>query len=213
MDKPLAHAGPAVRAPASSQTEPASAEKRPRGRPRKTADERDDGNRRVELLNAAARLFRRKGFDGTSTRDIAAAVGMHSGSPFYHFKSKDALLYAVMDEGMRSAIARQTAALGACRTWDVESENRPQRGQFLPDLQAHSPAMGQEDGEKWTAAVDLQPTPQARQAPRAGTTGYAERPLSGPGKHGLRQHGHGGHAVVLRLQHPRRFVVRKVAPH
>ena len=113
MDKPLAHAGPAVRVPASSQTEPASAEKRPRGRPRKTADERDDGNRRVELLNAAARLFRRKGFDGTSTRDIAAAVGMHSGSPFYHFKSKDALLYAVMDEGMRSAIARQIVALQA----------------------------------------------------------------------------------------------------
>ena len=40
----------------------------------------------------------------------------------------------------------------------LTSENRPQRGQFLPDLQAHSPAMGQKDGEKWTAAVDLQPT-------------------------------------------------------
>ncbi len=49
-------------------------------------------------------------------------------------------------------------ALAACRTLGVESENRPQRGQFLPDLQAHSPAMGQKDGEKWTAAVDLQPT-------------------------------------------------------
>ncbi|WP_372826332.1 hypothetical protein, partial [Polaromonas sp.] len=43
-------------------------------------------------------------------------------------------------------------------TWGVESENRAQRGQFLPDLQTHSPAMGQKDGEKWTAAVDLQPT-------------------------------------------------------
>ena len=28
----------------------------------------------------------------------------------------------------------------------------------MPDLQTHSPAMGQKDGEKWTAAVDLQPT-------------------------------------------------------
>ncbi len=92
---------------------PVVAAKRPRGRPRKTADERDDGNRRVELVNAAAKLFRQKGFDATSTRDIAAAVGMHSGSPFYHFKSKGALLYAVMDEGMRSAIARQSAALQA----------------------------------------------------------------------------------------------------
>ncbi|MBA3058058.1 MAG: TetR/AcrR family transcriptional regulator [Gammaproteobacteria bacterium] len=89
----------------------ALAPKRARGRPRKTEDERDDGNRRQQLLTAAARLFRDKGFDATSTRDIAAAVGMHSGSPFYHFKSKDALLLAVMEEGMRSALARQAEAL------------------------------------------------------------------------------------------------------
>jgi AcrR family transcriptional regulator len=85
--------------------------KRGRGRPRKTLDERDEGNRRPQLLKAAARLFRRKGFDATSTRDIAAAVGMHAGSPFYHFKSKSALLHAVMEEGMRTALARQAAAL------------------------------------------------------------------------------------------------------
>lgn len=87
--------------------------KRARGRPRKTEDERDAGNRRQALLSAAARLFRANGFDATSTRDIAAAVGMHSGSPFYHFKSKDALLFAVMDAGMQAAIARQTSALQA----------------------------------------------------------------------------------------------------
>ena len=89
----------------------ADAAKRPRGRPRKTAQDQGDGNRRGELLRSAARLFRRKGFDATSTRDIAAAVGMQSGSPFYHFKSKGALLYAVMEEGMRSAIDRQQMAL------------------------------------------------------------------------------------------------------
>lgn len=89
--------------------------KRPRGRPRKTLHDRDDGNRRVELLRSAARLFRRKGFNATSTRDIAAAAGMQSGSPFYHFKSKGALLYAVMEEGMRSAIEKQAAALDKAR--------------------------------------------------------------------------------------------------
>lgn len=94
-----------------SAAETAPAEKRPRGRPRKTLDERDDGNRRQELITSAARLFRRKGFDATSTRDIAAAVGMGSGSPFYHFNSKGELLYAVMDEGMRSAIAQQAGVL------------------------------------------------------------------------------------------------------
>src|SRR5215204_5262941 len=85
--------------------------KRPRGRPRKTLDERDDGNRRRALILGAARLFRRQGFDATSTRDIAAAAGMQSGSPFYHFKSKQALLFAVMEEGMRSALDRQRAVL------------------------------------------------------------------------------------------------------
>ena len=79
---------------------------RPRGRPRKTLDERDEGNRRRQLVRAAARLFRRQGFDGTSTRDIAAAVGMHAGSPFYHFKSKGQLLYAVMEQGMLDAFER-----------------------------------------------------------------------------------------------------------
>jgi AcrR family transcriptional regulator len=85
--------------------------KRPRGRPRKTLGERDEGNRRRELVAAAAKLFRRKGFGATSTRDIATAAGMQSGSPFYHFKSKQALLFAVMEEGMRSAIERQQRAL------------------------------------------------------------------------------------------------------
>jgi AcrR family transcriptional regulator len=87
--------------------------KRPRGRPRKTADELEDGNRRRELLTSAAKLFRRKGFHATSTRDIAAAAGMQSGSPFYHFPNKGALLFAVMEEGMRTAIARQQRALEA----------------------------------------------------------------------------------------------------
>ncbi|HMN93383.1 MAG TPA: helix-turn-helix domain-containing protein, partial [Hydrogenophaga sp.] len=89
----------------------AAAPRRTRGRPRKSADERDDGNRRQELLRVAARLFRTQGFDATSTRDIAAAAGMRSGSPFYHFESKEALLAAVMVEGMERALQRQADAM------------------------------------------------------------------------------------------------------
>ena len=86
---------------------------RPRGRPRKTPDERDEGNRRQELLHHAARLFRQQGFAATTTRDIAAAAGMRAGSPFYHFENKVALLFAVMEQGMRAALQRQAAALSA----------------------------------------------------------------------------------------------------
>ncbi len=87
------------------------AAKRARGRPRKTVHDRDDGNRRLALVRAAATLFRRKGFAATSTRDIADAVGMGSGSPFYHFTSKSALLCEVMRQGMEEACVRQAVAL------------------------------------------------------------------------------------------------------
>jgi len=103
----LARKSPKVPALPNSIAEP----RRPRGRPRKTIDELDDGNRRRKLIDGAARLFRTKGFDAASTRDIAAAAGMHSGSPFYHFKSKSALLYAVMSEGMSLAVQSQKNAL------------------------------------------------------------------------------------------------------
>ena len=36
---------------------------------------------------------------------------MRSGSPFYHFESKNALLYAVMEEGMQRAVRSQAQAL------------------------------------------------------------------------------------------------------
>ena len=68
-------------------------------------------NRRADLIRVAARLFREKGFDGTTIRDIAHAVGMRSGSPFYHFASKHELLMAVMEEGLRLGLDRTEEAL------------------------------------------------------------------------------------------------------
>ena len=65
----------------------------------------DEGNRRAILIRAAGHLFREKGYDATTIRDIAAAVGMRSGSPFYHFKSKQEMLKAVVLDGMLSALA------------------------------------------------------------------------------------------------------------
>ena len=61
-------------------------------------------NRRDDLLRVCARLFREKGFDGTSIRDISDAAGMHSGSPFYHFKSKQEMLVAVMEQGLSEGL-------------------------------------------------------------------------------------------------------------
>jgi TetR/AcrR family transcriptional regulator, cholesterol catabolism regulator len=68
-------------------------------------------NRRADLIRVAARLFREKGFEATTIRDIAHAVGMRSGSPFYHFANKHELLMAVMEEGMRLGLDRARDAV------------------------------------------------------------------------------------------------------
>lgn len=85
---------------------PRSHAPRARGAPADGGD-----NRRGELVQAAARLFREKGFDGTTIRDIAGAVGMRSGSPFYHFANKHELLAAVMEEGLRLGLERTRSVL------------------------------------------------------------------------------------------------------
>ena len=87
--------------------------KRGRGRPPKSADERNESARRGELVRVAAQLFRQRGFHGTSTREISAAAGMQSGSLFYFFESKEAILHAVMCDGMAQAQASQATALDA----------------------------------------------------------------------------------------------------
>jgi TetR/AcrR family transcriptional regulator, cholesterol catabolism regulator len=72
-------------------------------------------NRRIQLLDAAAKLFCQRGFHATSMRDIAKAVDMLSGSIYYHFNSKQEMLLAVYAEGARrigelvdAAVARET---------------------------------------------------------------------------------------------------------
>lgn len=77
-------------------------------------------NRRSALISAAARLFSERGFAGTSMRDIAASVGMLSGSIYYHFPSKQALLMAVHEESVRHTVRAVEAALDgpAQNPWD-----------------------------------------------------------------------------------------------
>lgn len=53
--------------------------------------------RRNEILDAADELFGQKGFDGTSTKDILEKVGIARGTLYYHFKSKEAIMDALID--------------------------------------------------------------------------------------------------------------------
>ncbi len=57
---------------------------------------------RQEILDAAAALFRQKGYYATTLRDIAGSVGMKAGSVYYHFDSKEQILEAVLDIGIEA---------------------------------------------------------------------------------------------------------------
>ncbi|NNE11803.1 MAG: TetR/AcrR family transcriptional regulator [Ilumatobacter sp.] len=55
---------------------------------------------RARIMDEAASLFLRRGYDATSLRHIADAVGMKAGSLYYHFGSKDELLTAILERGL-----------------------------------------------------------------------------------------------------------------
>jgi AcrR family transcriptional regulator len=78
-----------------------------RGRPRLEQSRRPGNTAREEILDAAAELFTKIGYAGTSTRRIADAVGMRQASLYHHFATKDdildALLAGTVDEALRLA--------------------------------------------------------------------------------------------------------------
>ncbi|MDX1369034.1 TetR/AcrR family transcriptional regulator [Pseudomonas sp.] len=76
----------------------------------------DPESARGKLLQTAAHLFRSKGYERTTVRDLASAVGIQSGSIFHHFKSKDEILRSVMEETIRYNTALMQASLAEAST-------------------------------------------------------------------------------------------------
>ena len=68
---------------------------------------------RRQILNAAAHLLKHRGYEATTTRAIAAAVGIKGGSIYHHFPSKDAIVGEVVNEGVRVVFDAVVAALAA----------------------------------------------------------------------------------------------------
>jgi TetR/AcrR family transcriptional regulator, cholesterol catabolism regulator len=56
------------------------------------------------VLDAAAKIFRDYGYAGTTMRVIAEEADLKAGSIYYHYKSKDELIGAVLDLGIQAVI-------------------------------------------------------------------------------------------------------------
>jgi AcrR family transcriptional regulator len=63
-----------------------------KGASRVTPQRADSEHTRQQLLDTALVLFRERGFDETTMRDIAAGAGLSLGSTYYYFNGKEALV-------------------------------------------------------------------------------------------------------------------------
>src|SRR5271163_1910531 len=65
---------------------------------RRASRPRDPERTRERLLHAAAREIYRSGFQSASLGTILASAGVTKGALYHHFKNKEALGYAVVEE-------------------------------------------------------------------------------------------------------------------
>ncbi len=65
---------------------------------------------RQELVDAAARVFARRGFEGSSVADICAEAGLSTGPLYTNFGSKEALFAVVLEQWGKQAYDRAMRA-------------------------------------------------------------------------------------------------------
>lgn len=90
--------------------------------------------REREILDAAAKLFREKGYASTTIRDIGAEAQLNHASSHYYFGSKAAILYAIYQEALDGFLDRfesipdgdpETTLIEIIRASVLESARRP----------------------------------------------------------------------------------------
>jgi AcrR family transcriptional regulator len=77
---------------------------------------------RTRILDAALTLFRERGFDETTMRDVAAAAGMATGAAYYYFRSKEELVMALYARNAEEARTLVPSAID--RTGDLKKRIR-----------------------------------------------------------------------------------------
>ncbi|MBV8638097.1 MAG: TetR/AcrR family transcriptional regulator [Candidatus Eremiobacteraeota bacterium] len=105
---------------------------------------------RDRILASARQLFALHGFEGTSTKDIAAHAGVPSGLVFYYFETKDALIEATFENNpplevvavMREAARQNSDApieAGLRAAYQGILEHRYQAYIFIAEIGASRP--------------------------------------------------------------------------
>ena len=106
-------------------------------KPRMSSEER-----RAAIIHAACRLFAEKGFRGTTTRELAAAVGVTEPVLYEHFRTKRDLYSAIIGEKSKDGMAvhaylhRKEGATSNADYWYARSGRSFQRPELEEEWHA-----------------------------------------------------------------------------
>lgn len=123
--------------------------------------------RRLEILHAAARVFRRRGIAAAGMRDIAEEAGLSPGNLYYYFEGKDELLLFCQERTLEHMLAALDAA---------KAVGQSCAEQLRAVLRAHVHAL-LDEMEGATAHLELDSLPAALRAPMIRKRDRYERAL------------------------------------
>jgi AcrR family transcriptional regulator len=123
--------------------------------------------RRLDILHAAARVFRRRGTAAAGMREIADEAGLSPGNLYYYFDSKDELLVFCQERTLEHMLAAVAAAKAA---------GQSPAEQLRAVLREHVHAL-LDELEGATAHLELDALPEALRAPMIRKRDRYERAL------------------------------------
>ncbi|MBU1568295.1 MAG: TetR/AcrR family transcriptional regulator [Proteobacteria bacterium] len=85
------------------------------------------------IFKEAARLFREKGYNGSTQRQLADRVGVQGASIYHHFPSKQGILYAIMEYTMTSLLQKVR-----CEMLDASSPEAKLRKAIKVHIEYHT---------------------------------------------------------------------------